>query len=132
LTIAELGLGERVVLAGRVSDADLVALYGLAAAVLLPSLYEGFGLTALEGMSCGAPVIASDVSSIPEVVGDAALLVPPGDVGALARAMRRVTEDADLRARLAIAGVRQSARFSWERTARQTLAVYDELDQKRK
>jgi alpha-1,3-rhamnosyl/mannosyltransferase len=126
--ISDSGIGERVLLAGLVPDRDLPAFYSLATAVVLPSLYEGFGLTALEGMACGAPVIASDTSSIPEVVGDAALLVPPNDIASLARTMRAVARDRELRLRLTAGGPRQASRFSWERTAQQTLAVYDELD----
>ena len=126
--ISQLGVEERVVLVGQVPDRDLLAFYNLATAVVLPSLYEGFGLTALEGMACGAPVIASDTSSIPEVVGEAAVLVPPKDVGALTRALHTVISDGELRMRLAAGGPRQASRFSWERTARQTLAVYDELE----
>jgi glycosyltransferase involved in cell wall biosynthesis len=127
-TIRALGLEDRVVRTGLVPDADLVALYGVATAVVLPSSYEGFGLTALEGLACGAPVIASAVSSIPEVVGDAGLLVPPGDHAALVRAMGAVAGDAELRQRLAGIGPVRAAKFSWDATARATLAVYAELE----
>ena len=104
-------------LLGRVSDADLAALYAGCAAFAYPSLYEGFGLPVLEAMSAGAPVITSNVSSLPEVAGDAAVLVDPLDTDAIAAAIRRVLEDpGDLRDR----GRRRAAEFSWERTARET------------
>ena len=88
--VASLGLGERVVFAGLVDDADLPALYGGATAVVLPSLEEGFGLPALEAMACGAPVVASRRGALPEVVADAGVLVDPEDESALAAALARV------------------------------------------
>ena len=92
-----------------------------------PSLWEGFGLPVLEAMACGTPVLTSDVSSLPEVAGDAALLVPPTDVEAIADGLRRLLEDAALRADLAERGRRQAASFSWERCARETLSVYNSV-----
>jgi glycosyltransferase involved in cell wall biosynthesis len=99
-------------------------LYGGATLFAFPSLYEGFGLPALEAMACGTPVVASNVSAVPEVVGDAALQVSPWDVEALAGAMERVLGDEHLRADLRERGLRRAAEFSWEKAARQTLDVY--------
>ncbi len=126
--VRDLGLEGRVVSTGFVRDEDLPALYTAATASVLPSLYEGFGLSVLESMACGTPVVATRTSSIPEVAGDAALLVAPGDDGELARAMRAVVMDGELRKRLSAAGLERAALFAWERTARETLAVYDELE----
>lgn len=116
--------GDGVTFTGFVSDADLQALYQGAHALVFPSLYEGFGLPPLEAMGHGTPVITSNVSSLPEVVGDAALLVDPLSVDAIADAMRRVLGDAELRADLARRGRERSRVFSWEATARGTLEVY--------
>ncbi len=122
-----LGLRERVVFTGWVAGEDLPALYAAAEAFVYPSLYEGFGLPVLEALACGTPVVCSDTSSLPEVAGDAALLVAPGDAAGWAAALRRVLSDAPLRAEMRRRGLAQAARFRWEETARQTLAVYREL-----
>ena len=111
---------------GFVPDDDLPALLTAAEVFVFPSLYEGFGLPPLEAMACGTPVVASDSSSLPEVLGDAALLVPPGDVAALAGALARLLDDGALRARLRERGLARAASFTWERTARATLAAYRE------
>lgn len=120
----ELALGDSVVCTGGIAVEDLPALYTGALCFVLPSLYEGFGLPVLEAMSCGTPVITSNTSSLPEVAGDAALLVDPQDLIGLAAAMHRVCQDDVLRRELSTRGVIQAARFSWERAARETLAVY--------
>jgi glycosyltransferase involved in cell wall biosynthesis len=112
---------------GRVPEADLPALLGGATAFVYPSLYEGFGLPVLEAMAAGTPVVTSNVSSLPEVAGDAALLVDPHDVEALASAMARLAEDEALTGRLREAGRVQAARFSWRRAAEETRGVYAEL-----
>ena len=91
---------------------------------MFPSLYEGFGLPPLEAMACGTPVVTSNVSSLPEVVGDAAVLVNPENVFDIARGIRDVLLDETLRAELIRHGREQAARFSWERTARQVLEIY--------
>jgi len=109
---------------GPVAEEDLPALYSGADCFIYPSLFEGFGLPVLEAMACGAPVITSNTSSLPEVAGDAALLVPPQDVDALAGTLRRLLHDRNLRAELSRQGQIQAARFSWEKTARETCAVY--------
>ncbi len=123
----QLGLGERVRFLGYVPSADLPPLYTGAALFAFPSLYEGFGLPILEAMGCGTPVVTSDVSSMPEAAGDAALLVDPLDVDAIAVALRRLLTDDPLRADLRERGLRRAAEFSWRRTAQETLAAYEEL-----
>jgi glycosyltransferase involved in cell wall biosynthesis len=120
------GLAGRVRFLGRVADADLPALYSAAAAFVYPSLYEGFGLPPLEALACGTPVVCSNRSSLPEVVGDAALLVDPTDAGALAGALARLLADEPLRRELRARGLARAARFTWERTATETLAAYHE------
>jgi glycosyltransferase involved in cell wall biosynthesis len=122
--VDSLGLGERVHLPGFVDDADLPALYTLAAVFAFPSWYEGFGLPVLEAMACGTPVVAADNSSLPEAVGEAGLLVDAGDVDALAEALGCLLVDEALRARLVPAGREQARRFVWEAAARQLLDVY--------
>ncbi|MCX6030229.1 MAG: glycosyltransferase family 1 protein [Chloroflexi bacterium] len=120
----DLGLEDRVRLLGYVADADLPALYTAAEVFAFPSLYEGFGLPALEAMACGTPVVASNTSSLPEVVGDAGLLVSPRDVAGLTTAIEAALTDAALRADLCARGLTQAGRFTWEATARATLQVY--------
>jgi alpha-1,3-rhamnosyl/mannosyltransferase len=110
-----------------VDDADLAALYVGATVFVMPSLYEGFGLPPLEAMASGAPVICSNASSLPEVVGDAALLVNPRDAEDIARAITHVLDDAALRDELRAKSLARAAQFSWERTAEMTLAVYREI-----
>lgn len=111
---------------GYVQAGDLPALFGAATAFVFPSLFEGFGLPPLEAMACGAPVICSHAASLPEVVGDAAILFDPLFQDELVRAMRRVLDSAELRARLRSAGLARSAQFTLERMTRQTLEVYHE------
>ncbi|MCL6430952.1 MAG: glycosyltransferase family 4 protein [Anaerolineae bacterium] len=123
-TLKELGLGGEVLTPGYVPDADLPGLYGAAEVFVFPSLYEGFGLPVLEAMACGVPVVCSAASSLPEVAGEAALLVSPGDVWALAAAIERVLDDSALRARLRAEGLARARRFTWEAAARATLEVY--------
>jgi glycosyltransferase involved in cell wall biosynthesis len=116
-----------VLFPGFVPDADLPAIYAGAQVLAFPSEFEGFGLPALEAMACGAPVVCSNTSSLPEVAGAAALLVDPADADAITAALRRVAADADLAAELARRGVAQAARFSWQRAAAETLAVYQRV-----
>ncbi len=125
--IARLGLEERVRLLGFVAESDLPALFSAARAFVFPSLYEGFGLPPLEAMACGAPVIAARAAAVPEVVGEAGLLVPPGDAAQLAGAMTRVLQEPELGQALKAKGLKRAARFSWQRAAQQTLAVYEEV-----
>ena len=113
-----------VVFTGRISEADKPLFYSAADIFAFPSRYEGFGLDPLEALACSAPVVCSNATSLPEVVGDAALLVSPGDVRGFAAALVRVATDDALHADLSARGPAQAARFSWARTAEQTLAVY--------
>ncbi|HHS97987.1 MAG TPA: glycosyltransferase family 1 protein [Chloroflexi bacterium] len=119
--------GDRVRLLGFVDDADLPALYRNARLFVFPSFYEGFGLPVLEAMACGVPVVCSSASSLPEVAGDAALLVDPHDEEGLAAAMERALADETLRAEMRARGLQQAARFTWDRAARQLLSVFDQF-----
>ena len=111
---------------GFVPFDTLRCFYESAAAFVFPSRYEGFGLPPLEAMACGTPVVTSNVSSLPEVVGDAAVLVNPENVFDIARGIREALLDEPLRAELIRRGRLQAARFSWERTARAVLDIYHE------
>jgi glycosyltransferase involved in cell wall biosynthesis len=117
--------------AGYVSDAELATLYQKATALVFPSYYEGFGLPALEAMAAGGRVVCADASSLPEVVGDAALRFPWNDADALAGQLSRLLHDAKLRDELTRAGLVQSAKFRWATTASETLATFDEAMQRR-
>ncbi|MBI4247274.1 MAG: glycosyltransferase family 4 protein, partial [Candidatus Rokubacteria bacterium] len=121
--IALRGLEGRVDWAPYAAAAELPGLYRGARMLVLPSLYEGFGLTALEAMACGTPVIASGTSSLPEVVGDAAVLVDPLDTGAIADAMVRLFTDDRLAKDLREQGLARAGRFSWVHTGRAVQAV---------
>jgi glycosyltransferase involved in cell wall biosynthesis len=107
-----------------VSEEAKVLWYNAAMCFCFPSLYEGFGLPPLEAMACGVPVITSNVSSLPEVVGDAGLMVPPDDISALSEALRGLVVDPALRVELAQKGRARAARFTWAEAARQTAGVY--------
>lgn len=123
--IAALDLDDHVWLRQGVKDGELVQLYRAAGVFVFPSLEEGFGLPPLEAMACGAPVIAANTSSLPEVCGDAARLVTPTDVTALADAMTAVLTDSTLADTMREQGLLHCRQFSWEKTARATLAVYE-------
>jgi glycosyltransferase involved in cell wall biosynthesis len=125
--LERLGMSEAVNFTGFVEDEDLPALYNGADLFVFPSLYEGFGLPVLEAMACGTPVVTSNASSLPEVAGEAALLVDPYNVEEIAAAMRRVLEDPDLAQELREKGLARAKQFSWERTARQTIEVYKKV-----
>lgn len=120
---AERGIADRVRFIGYVADADLPALLNGALAYVLPSLYEGFGMTILEAQACGTPVLASNVAALPEVVGEAGLLVDPYRVASIADGLTRLLSDAQLRADLRRRGLAHAAGWTWERAAQQTLAV---------
>lgn len=118
------GYAGDLVFTDYVSDADLVALYNSADLFVYPSIFEGFGLPPLEAMACGTPVITSNTSSLPEVVGDAAPMINPLDGEGLAAIMAATLNDAHLREHITALGLRRAAAFSWESTARRTLDVY--------
>jgi glycosyltransferase involved in cell wall biosynthesis len=125
--LAAMGLADRLQFIGYVRDEDMAPLYSLATVFAYPSLYEGFGLPVLEAMACGTPVLTSNVSSLPEVTGGAAVLVEPTDGEAIAHALTNLLEDTELRATLTARGLAWSSRFSWDRCARETLAVYESV-----
>lgn len=116
-----------IVFTGYLDDTMLAALYRQCSVFVYPSLYEGFGLPVVEAMACGAPVITSNVSSLPEVAGSAALLVNPYSVSDLADAIEQVLSDPNLQDKLRSEGVKQASKFSWSRTARETLQVYEKI-----
>ncbi|HYM11015.1 MAG TPA: glycosyltransferase family 1 protein [Bryobacterales bacterium] len=118
------GLDGRVVLPGFVAEEDLAPLYNAADLFVFPSLYEGFGLPAIEAMACGRPVVCSSSGSLPEVVDRAAILIDPHSIGDLVRAMRDVLRDDQLRSRMGRQSLQRAAGFSWRETARRTLDVY--------
>ncbi len=129
--VSQLRLKDQVRFLGYVPDDDMPALYSAATILTFPSLYEGFGLPALEAMACGTPVITSNVSALPEIGGDAAVLLDPRDTEALAKAMERVLADGALRADLRKRGIERAKQFSWQRAARETLTVYEIVAAKR-
>lgn len=126
-TLDELKLGDRVRLTGFVSDEELGGWYSAAELFAYPSWYEGFGLPSVEAMSCGAPVLASDTSSFPEVVGDAGILIPPDDVDLWAETMRDLLRDSVRRHELRMKGFARAEAFSWRRTAQETYDIYREI-----
>jgi glycosyltransferase involved in cell wall biosynthesis len=121
-----LGIGGRVRF-GFVADDDKAAMYRAATAFVFPSIYEGIGLDPLEALACGTPVVCSNRSSLPEVMGDAGLLVDPTDIAALSDAIRRVLTDAELRRDLSRRGPPQAAKFTWDEAARQTRQAYADV-----
>jgi glycosyltransferase involved in cell wall biosynthesis len=125
--VTELNLQDLVSFTGYVPQEDLPLVYNLASLFVYPTVYEGFGLPALEAMACGVPVITSQIASLPEIVGDAGLLIPVDDVAALHSAMSLVLEDNQLREKLIRDGLKRSKKFSWERTAQLTQQVYENV-----
>ena len=122
--VEQRGLADSVVITGYVSEADLPALYTGALCFAYPSVFEGFGLPPLEAMRCGTPVLTGDRTSLPEVVGDAALTADPYDAGSISDALARLVGDEALRADLSARGLRRARLFDWRDTARMTLEVY--------
>ena len=112
---------------GYVSDQDLVNLYRNAVCMVYPSLYEGFGLPVIEAMACGCPVITSNLSSLPEVAGDAALSINPYNIDEISDAMHRLIADRNLQQRLSASGIQRAGTFSWDRCARETINVYQRM-----
>lgn len=127
LQVQALGLENDVLFTGYVPSADLAPLYGGATCVLQPSLYEGFGFPVLEAMACGAPVVCSNTSSLPEAAGDAALLIDPLDDEALATAIQRVINEAGLADAMRAQGLIHATQFRWERCAAETVGLYREI-----
>ncbi len=127
--VDQLKLGDDVLFLGRVPSQDLLYLYNAAQLLVQPSFYEGFGLPPLEAMACGTPAVVSNVSSLPEVVGDAGILVDPQEVSGLAVAIWRVLTDSALRNDLIAKGLRRAKCFSWKKTALQTLELYQRVGQ---
>lgn len=125
-----LGLGKRVIFTGYLPASDLPLIYNLAKLFVYPSLYEGFGFPPLEAMACGIPVITSAISAMQDYVGEGGLLTPPGDEQALLDAMRNLLSDSSLRQRLTKSGQKQASGFTWERTAQETLKVYQQASTK--
>ena len=120
-------LKSRVIFTGYVPDQDLSAIYSGAVAFIFPSLYEGFGLPVLEAMQCGTPVISSNSSSLPEVVGDAGILIDPKDEDHLCQAMLDVLTDSNLRESLRKKGLERAKQFSWKKCADQTVEIYKKI-----
>lgn len=123
-TIDDSGVRERIITTGFIPDEDLSALYSGAAAFVYPSLYEGFGLPPLEAMQCGTPVITSNTSSLPEVVGDAGIMVDPADTDALCQGMLDLYRSPQLRREMRRMGLQRAAGFSWEWTVSETIKTY--------
>jgi len=126
-TVKQLGLEKKVLFPGFVADEHLPAFYNLADLFVFPSLYEGFGLPPLEALACGTPVITSNASSLPEVVGEAGPMVEATDMEALAGAMERVLEDNALRKEMIAKGMKQAEKFTWETAAAKLLSLYETL-----
>ena len=125
--IARQGLEDRVRFVGFADDDDLPALYSGAALFVFPSLYEGFGLPLLEAMQCGVPIISSDASCLPEVAGQATVLLSPYDEAGWTAAMLNLLGDGQRRTKLVGAGFRQARHFRWEQSARQLMGIYEGL-----
>ena len=126
-TAEKFGIKDSLVFTGFISDEDLKTIYSEAEALLFVSFYEGFGIPILEAMECGTPVITSNISSMPEVAGDAALLVNPHNIKEIAEKMNNIANSEILRKQLIENGFKRVKEFSWERTARETLKVYNEI-----
>ncbi|GAH85531.1 unnamed protein product, partial [marine sediment metagenome] len=125
--VSALGLVGEVIFTDFVPEADLPVYYSGAEVFVLPSVYEGFGFPPLEAMACGCPVVTSNTSSLPEVVGEAGIMVNPLDTDSLAEAMRQVLTDDKLRKEMVRKGLEQANKFSWEKVARETLEVYNQV-----
>jgi glycosyltransferase involved in cell wall biosynthesis len=125
--VDRLSLNDSVIFLNYITQNDLVNLYSLADMLVYPSLYEGFGFPPLEAMACELPVVASNISSMPEVLGDAALLVDPYSIDDISSAMTKILSDAELRKRLTEKGLQRAKQFSWQMFARELLKVFDEI-----
>jgi glycosyltransferase involved in cell wall biosynthesis len=125
--VNSLGIASDVIFAEYISELELAHYYSSACLLAYPSLYEGFGLPPLEAMACGCPVVTSNTSSLPEVVGEAGILINPYDTDSLVKAIKRVLTDARLREDMVRKGLAQAKRFSWEKAARETQEVYNKV-----
>jgi glycosyltransferase involved in cell wall biosynthesis len=125
--VNKLGMEKDIIFLDYVEDDDLVLLYNAASLFIMPSLYEGFGLPVLEAMACGTPVVASNVSSVPEVMKDAGILVDPYDTDSICDGMFRVLTDDKLQEELREKSLKRATFFSWEKTARSVLSEYETL-----
>lgn len=125
--VNDLGLEKKVIFTGYVTDEEKPLLYAGSLACVFPSLYEGFGFPPLEAMACGVPVIASNSSSVPEVVGAAGLLADPRDQAVWVRGLERLLVDPGLRKRLSASGIEQAKHFTWEKTAQATMRIYEKV-----
>ena len=125
--VEDLGIKDEVIFTGYVGGDDLKPLYSYAEFFVMPSLYEGFGQTVVEAMACGAPAIVSKISSIPEIAGDSVYYVNPYDTEGIAKAMKELAGDENLRGALSARGKEQAKKFSWEKCARETLEVYKSI-----
>ncbi len=125
--LSSLGIAGDVIFVDHISELELAYYYSSAILLAYPSLYEGFGFPPLEAMACGCPVVTSNTSSLPEVVGEAGIMVDPYDTSSLVRAMRRVLTDSGLRNDMVRRGLEQAKKFTWERTAELTLQLYNKV-----
>jgi glycosyltransferase involved in cell wall biosynthesis len=125
--VNKLGLGKSVLFPGFIKEDDLTAVYNIADVFVFPSLYEGFGLPVLEAMACGTPVVTSNISSLPEVVGSAGILVNPHDHEEIASAIYRLLTDKKLSSRFTKEGLERSSHFTWEKAAAEMLAIFREF-----
>jgi len=125
-TVGQLGLSDQVLFPGYVAGADLALWYSAATVFVYPPLYEGFGLPPLEAMACGTPVVVSNASSLPEVVGSAGALVDPHDAEFLAETLAELLQSNERREQMKAAGLRQAASFTWDRAASQLAQIYRE------
>ena len=116
--IAELGISNQIMFTGFISDSELPSYYKGAIALLFPSLYEGFGLPAIEAMACGTPVLTSNITSLPEVVGDCGILIDPYNVEAITKGINTMYANKELRHKLSIEGKKRSKAFDWDKTAK--------------
>jgi glycosyltransferase involved in cell wall biosynthesis len=125
--VKTLNLENEIIFTGYVDEEDIVPLYNAATVFVYPSLYEGFGLPPLEAMACGTPVITSNVSSLPEVVGEAAITIDPYNIEDISSAIRKVLNSEKLKENLSKKGIQQSKKFSWKKTTEETLNLYREI-----
>lgn len=125
--VESLGLSQHVIFLGYVPEGDLIKFYNAADLFVFPSLYEGFGLPPLEAMACGSPVVSSNTSSLPEVIGDAGITLDPDDCGGFTEAMYQILVSESLKDEMREKSLKRAKQFSWEKTARETWRVYEEV-----